>query len=551
PIMTTYAAVINKVLNHHAHLLSNIGTDDALPGGPKFGWRKYCKLFSDGIILWALYNKAGDVEDQRKAIVATIVEAMDDLDVNRSNVKVLTMGDALEGGFFSLDLVDEHQDSFDGAYIPGYICIKVTLHHHSLVLLIPSLKPILCKLKEEFILLHDIDITTDCQYVTTRKILQEYLEQTLEDQVEIIHDRNKVGNHCLSWYMTTHKDQRVRCKMYNKLVQMLESAEVRTSIGSRMESIVMPVDAKFHKRLYKAKKKGLSRLEVTFYGPKLHKYSYYEHILETVKEHLEECPTFCVPHKAYWRQFAGNISSMVGVHVTKGNETAFAYCHWWNAITTKKYGSCRLKVQKDEAMKLLANYSFNKRPIYFLEVTMDGNTIVETKVAKYMRPEGCTAITLVAGQQKSLYPYLYHDDVKCFKDMGIVKVDNIKIQWPKRRLRKSSPPIVDIHLVPMDDEGMFIQVHGSATHKSTFEPGYQVLQKDTLYLVASMAKDTFRGKEYIFATLSSGIRVRCGKLLEQMLLSWLDDYPKAEAPWMPFTAGEKRKTGGQWDIQVE
>ncbi|KAG0009618.1 hypothetical protein BGZ81_003284 [Podila clonocystis] len=425
--MATFPATINKVLNQYSHLLSNIGKDDALPGDPKFGWRKYSKLFCDSAILWALYNKVGNVEDQKKDIAATIVEAMEDLEVNCSNVKILTMGNVLEDGFFDVDLVGKHQDCFDGAYEAGYLSIKVTLHHHSLVSLIPNLKPMLHKMKKEFILLHDINVTSDCQYVTTRKILQKYLEDTLEDQVEIIHDHNKVGNHCLSWYMTSPKDQKVCCKMYNKLAQMLESAEVRMSIGSRMEDIVMATDAKFHKRLYKAKEKGLSRLEVTFYGSRLHKYSYYDHILETLKEHLEECPTFRVPHEAYWRKLAGNISSMVGVHVTKGDKTAFAYCHWWNAITTKKYGSCRLKVKRDEAMKLLANYSFNNLPIYFLEVTMDGDTIVETKVMQYSQPQGCTAMTLVAGRHKGFYPYHYHDGVMQFKDMGIVEVDNIKV----------------------------------------------------------------------------------------------------------------------------
>ncbi|KAG9062267.1 hypothetical protein KI688_006599 [Linnemannia hyalina] len=68
----------------------------------------------------------------------------------------------------------------------------------------------------------------------------------------------------------------------------------------------------------------------------------------------------------------------------------------------KKYGSYRNNVEKEEAMTLLANYSFNDRPIYFLEVEMDENSIKDITVTKYKRPDECTAITLVAGAHKGI-----------------------------------------------------------------------------------------------------------------------------------------------------
>ncbi|KAI1285137.1 hypothetical protein EDD11_000994, partial [Mortierella claussenii] len=92
-------------------------------------------------------------------------------------------------------------------------------------------------------------IATDCRHVTSRPILQEYLEDKLGEDVDILDDLNKVGNHCLSWFMYTNKEQKIRCKIYNKFVQMLESAEK---------------------------------------------------ILESVKEQIQDCPTFSVPYKEYW-----------------------------------------------------------------------------------------------------------------------------------------------------------------------------------------------------------------------------------------------------------
>jgi hypothetical protein len=62
--------------------------------------------------------------------------------------------------------------------------------------------------------------------------------------------------------------------------------------------------------------------------------------------------------------------------------------------------------------------------------------------------------------------------------------------------------------------------------------------------------DRFRGKAYIFATLSSGIKVRCGKSLENKINTWLEEYPDDEAPYMPFTTMECKTVQGFKDILV-
>lgn len=82
-----------------------------------------------------------------------------------------------------------------------------------------------------------------------------------------------MGDHCVSWFGS--KDTKnIRYKVYNKFVQMLESAEVRKSLGSRMEEFIVG-DSKFTERLIKHKDHVLSHLELTFYGPKLLPYEEY------------------------------------------------------------------------------------------------------------------------------------------------------------------------------------------------------------------------------------------------------------------------------------
>lgn len=189
----------------------------------------------------------------------------------------------------------------------------------------------------------------------------------------IVNDRTRVGDHCLSWIAGTDDEQKVRCKVYNKFVQMMESADNMSSLGTRIESIVIPVDKKFHKRLRHARKSGLTRLEVTFYGGQLYDHAYYANYMKRVKEMIRGCATFAVPFEAYWKSMASNINGMIGIYAYGANakESGFAYCHWWNSVTAKKYGSMRKNVNRDEALKLLANYSFNDRPIYFLEISLD------------------------------------------------------------------------------------------------------------------------------------------------------------------------------------
>lgn len=509
-------------------------------------------MFCDSIILWALYPQDEDISEHKKNVVATICKAMEGLDVNRSMVKVLNQGDVHDTySFFGKSILEEYR-KLHGDCNLAYISIKVALHAHDLISLRPVLRLILHELADNFIYMHDIDIARDCQYVTSRPILKKYLKEQYDDddgELDIVDDLDKVGNHCLSWILYTYKNQKIRCKMYNKFVQMMESAETRMSLGSRMEDLVMAQDKKLHKRLRKAKEHGLSRLEITFYGKKLRKFAYYEEVVNDTKDILQDCPTYRVSFEEYWRYMASTITSMVGVHIVSEDTTAFAYCHWWNSITKKKYGSYRNKVGKDEAMKALANYSFNDRPIYLLEVEMENGTIKNIITTKYERPVGCTEITLVSGKQKSLYPYRYHDKVLNFKKMGIVKVDNIKIRWPIQRIYKRSPPIVDIYQEDMMMD-TFIRIQDSIRHKMQYKPGHQVLEERHEYTIIAIGEDIFRKRQYYFATMSTGIKIRCGKSLECKIDAYLQRYPDGEAPHMPFTTTIKKRVRGYDDIHI-
>ncbi|KAF9898539.1 hypothetical protein EC991_010989, partial [Linnemannia zychae] len=254
-----------------------------------------------------------------------------------------------------------------------------------------------------------------------------------------------------------------------------------------MESLVMPVDPKFHKRLRKARKTGLTRLEVTFYGSKIHEYAYYADYLEYVKEQLQECTTYKVPYKNYWR------------------------------------------------------------PIYFLEVSLD-DLSQDIAVTKYMRPDGCTEMTLVAGRQNGLYPYIYHDDVYEFADMGIVTSKNIIISWPDNKHHRISAAIADIHQVALDGKDMYMYTETLIGLKSSYMVGHGILRELTEYTMIAAVWGEFREQACIFSTLSNGYKIRCGKSLEHKVVAWLDRHNAGKVPYMQFTTTTKRTVRGYRDM---
>ena len=114
---------------------------------------------------------------------------------------------------------------------------------------------------------------------------------------------------------------------HNKLVQMLESADVRKSLGSRMEDIVANPDEKFTRTLLRHRDHGLSRLELTFYGSRLHPLAVYQDRMDDARRLLDGCTTFDYSYEQQWIERAELIKAMVAVYIP--GSKVFAYGHWW------------------------------------------------------------------------------------------------------------------------------------------------------------------------------------------------------------------------------
>ncbi|KAG0365401.1 hypothetical protein BGX24_004164 [Mortierella sp. AD032] len=161
-------------------------------------------------------------------------------------------------------------------------------------------------------------------------------------------------------------------------------------------------------------------------------------------------------------------------------------------------------------------------------------------------------MTLVAGRQNGLYPYIYDDEVYEFAGMGIVPIENITIDWPDKKHRRSSAPIANIQQVAMDDEDhLYMQTKRLIGLKSSYKPGHDILKEHTICTMTSEVSEKFRGRTYIFATLSNGNKIRCGKSLEAKITPWLHKQDDGAIPQMEFTDTTKRRVQGYPDILVQ
>ena len=124
--------------------------------------------------------------------------------------------------------------------------------------------------------LKDLDITMDyagsfdkykcIEHLTTFKDFRE--QGTIKNGEEfprtIVNNDTLVGKNCLTW-MEEVDGYTTRQKIYNKMVQMLESKSVRNNVGSHWKDWASQSGTRLANARDQAKNRGLTRAEVTFY----------------------------------------------------------------------------------------------------------------------------------------------------------------------------------------------------------------------------------------------------------------------------------------------
>ncbi|KAL1932984.1 hypothetical protein VTP01DRAFT_8662 [Rhizomucor pusillus] len=326
----------------------------------------------------------------------------------------------------------------------AYIAIKVSIQQQlPLKTVFRCVREVVRLLEESTIIIHDIDISVDCAFISTRAIIKDYLSKLGVTESDIADKVKDVGLNCISWrgYTTSVPPVVLRTKIYNKFVQMLESTDVRSSLGSQLANLIMNPCPLFAQKLRSLSGSGMSRIEITFYSSTVYDASEYELIIHQTLEWMSRCPTFEISFEHQWRALTKEIRRFFAVYVR--DTRVFAYCHWWNSITGKKQGMSRSNIDQKEVIPLLSNFSFNHRPIHFLTLTTASDEVLEYAHYELIHYRCYTRVTsgmtLVPALNNSLYPYPSAiPTVPSFEPIGLVESNGIRIEWPSDRLFKAS-----------------------------------------------------------------------------------------------------------------
>ena len=155
------------------------------------------------------------------------------------------------------------------------------------------------------------------QHLTTKKGFR--VQGSAKDANRTILDNtDQVGNNCLT-YMETVDGLTTRCKIYNKMVQMLESKSVRETVGQHWKEWVCQKYTRLGNARDLAKDRGLTRAEVTFYcKDTVPSDNFMEDALQRVTEYVPSTLGYSTPFADTWKAYCdGMLHSLVVVNRTR------------------------------------------------------------------------------------------------------------------------------------------------------------------------------------------------------------------------------------------
>jgi hypothetical protein len=517
--------LINTFFNEHSQHLNDVyGINYVQNYDQHYGWTDLTAMFVDSIMLWCAYDMQTDenmVVYYLSIIRATFVRFFES---HQFKLKVARKGKWESFDDASVNM--EGQQSFSDI---GYIGINATFHGIAFSALFGPLNKALEQLLCNSIILRSIDVTVDCGYISTRSIIEKYIiSHNIATRSDIVHDRLSVGDNCISFLGKSLllNNANTRTKIYNKFVQALESSQLLEALGSRLSHLVADHDASYMEKLRHFLDTGYTRIEMSIYGSTLFHPTSYERAMDDMLSKLARCPTFKVPLREQWHMIVDKLTQVTAVYIEE--TSTFAYCHWWNSLTKRKQGICR-DIKADDLQCHLANFSFNDRTTHCFYIKQIGSSssYVTIKHEQYMRAAGCTEMTLVPGKSNTLFPSRYYlPNAIMFADVGLDVYNNVRIDWPSNRLDMTASKCV-AHLVRIDEEAFDMTSIREALlpslevvdspQGSAYRSDYSCLVIGTTYRVIKYGYANFRGKMCLHLVFDSGLSVRCGSALQEIV----------------------------------
>ena len=134
----------------------------------------------------------------------------------------------------------------------------------------------------------------------------------------VVDNDKEVGMNCLTW-MESIDGIKTRQKIYNKMVQMLETRGVRSSVGSHWKTWVCQTGTRLAEARDKAKDRGLTRAEVTFYiQDEIPNDEFIEDVLERIVKYIPKDMVYSTSFATTWKTYCDSFKhSLVCVDRSK------------------------------------------------------------------------------------------------------------------------------------------------------------------------------------------------------------------------------------------
>ncbi|ORX72927.1 hypothetical protein DL89DRAFT_308830 [Linderina pennispora] len=381
----------------------------------------------------------------------------------------------------------------------------------------PALTDIFLRMHQEHVFLQNYDITMDCLNISSRAIVKEFLLDNGISSKDILDDENKVGANCISWF-TDEDEIRIRNKLYNKFVQLLESGEVRNQLTSKLSELVMPTSQQFGETLVACRNEGLMRLELTVHSPELKEVEWNTNLIVNTLEFLHNCRTFATSYEKQWMALVDQIHNKHTLCIYFHKEHSLGYCHWFNKTTKKKQGIAKKLKKNEDMMTVVSNLTFNGHPTVLLTYATSSGPLESEVVLR----RDITNITIVPSQRNSFWPVASRERQQhTFAEMGLINYRGIHIDWltaqqAREKVRLSTLSIVsdntdglgiddllaDISNIELDDLEPTYLRENTDLKPARYKVAYNILHVGDEFLVSYYFLYTFRGLPFYYLDIS-------------------------------------------------
>ena len=187
--------------------------------------------------------------------------------------------------------------------------------------------------------LKDFDVTIDyagsfnkykvIDYLTTFRDFREAGSfKTGEEYPRTIVDNDKeVGKNCLSWIEDVD-GIKTRQKIYNKMVQMLETKSVRSNVGSHWKDWVCQSETRLADARDKAKDRGLTRVEVTFYTQnEIPDDGFIDRVLHRIIKYIPKDLVYSTSYATTWKLYCDSFKHSL-VCVDRSKDIGIIVCSY-------------------------------------------------------------------------------------------------------------------------------------------------------------------------------------------------------------------------------